>query len=150
MKILFLANRLPHAAVAGGHRLIYQRMRRLADRGHHVSLASFAAEADLEHVPALRDELADVETAPLKKQRVVVRATRDYVSGALPAIFWKNYSKRMMRLVGAMVEKTKHDIVIAEFSEMGMYLYRNPYLTATRKVASCASIVFVSISAALD
>ena len=29
MKILFLTNRLPHADVVGGHRLIYQRMEQL-------------------------------------------------------------------------------------------------------------------------
>ena len=34
MKILFLTNRLPHAEVAGGHKLIYQRMQMLKKRKH--------------------------------------------------------------------------------------------------------------------
>jgi glycosyltransferase involved in cell wall biosynthesis len=68
---------------------------------------------------------------------LLVRAFRDYISAALPAIFWKNYSPDMMRVIGDMVERTKYDVVIAEFSEMGMYLYRNPYLSAVRKVVSC-------------
>ncbi len=137
MKILFLANRLPHADVAGGHRLIHQRMRWLVEQGHEVGLAAFAPDNYAARVNELRDTLREVETLPPRKHRVLVRATRDYVSGSLPAIFWKNYSKPMMRLVGDMVERTKYDVVIAEFSEMGMYLYRNPYLSATRKVVSC-------------
>lgn len=137
MKILFLANRLPHADVAGGHRLIYQRMRKLAEMGHCVGLASFVSEDATRHLPELRTILHDVQTVPLKKQRLIVRMLHDYISGSLPAIFWKNYSRRMMRLVGDMVEQTQYDAIIAEFSEMGMYLYRNPYLSAVHKVVSC-------------
>ncbi len=61
----------------------------------------------------------------------------DYISISLPAIFWKNYSKDMMQLVGDMVERSQYDVVIAEFAEMGMYLYRNPYLSAVQKIVSC-------------
>lgn len=136
MKILFLANRLPHASVAGGHRLIYQRMRLLADRGHQVGLASFVAPGNERFVPSLRERLHEVETVPAPKRRVLVRALRDYPSPT-PAIFWKNYSRAMMRTVGDMVEHGKYDVVVAEFSEMGQYLYRNPYLSAVRKVVSC-------------
>lgn len=137
MKILFLANRLPYADVAGGHRLIYQRMRKLAEQGHCVGLASFVSEDCIHHVSDLRKELHDVQTVPLKKQHLLVRMLHDYLSGSLPAIFWKNYSRKMMRLVGDMVEQTQYDAVIAEFGEMGMYLYRNPYLSAVHKIVSC-------------
>lgn len=137
MKILFLANRLPHRDVAGGHRLIYQRMSQLKARGHWVGLASFEAHTDQEHIEELRAELDELETLPVKKQRVAVRVFHDYISGSLPAIFWKNYARPMMRLVGDMVERSKYDVVIAEFGEMGMYIYRNPYLSAVHKVVSC-------------
>lgn len=137
MKILFLANRLPHADVAGGHRLIYQRMRTLADRGHAVGLAAFTDKDDCSHLEILSRQLFEVRTLPLKRQWLLVRLFRDYISSSLPAIFWKNYSRHMMRLVGDMVEETGYDLVIAEFGEMGMYLYRNPYLSAVHKVVSC-------------
>jgi len=47
MKILFLTNKLPHAEVAGGHRIIYQRIRHLFQQGHRVGLLSFVAGAKL-------------------------------------------------------------------------------------------------------
>ena len=137
MKILVLANRLPHGNVAGGHRLIYQRMRQLADQGHEVGLAAFTTPGDEGHVDGLRTELLEVETVPEKQHRLAVRMFRDYISSSLPAIFWKNYTPAMMRLVGDMVERTKYDVVVAEYGEMGMYLYRNPYLSAVHKVVSC-------------
>jgi glycosyltransferase involved in cell wall biosynthesis len=137
MKILFLANRLPHADIAGGHRLIYQRMRNLADRGHQVGLAAFTGRNDATHLDTLSTWLFEVRTIPQKKQHMIVRMFRDYISKSQPAIFWKNYRSEMMRLVGDMVEESRYDIVIAEFGEMGMYLYRNPYLSAVHKVVSC-------------
>ena len=137
MKILFLANRLPHSSVAGGHRLIHQRMQLLADQGHTVGLAAFVADENTEYIHALRTSLHEVKTVPLKKQHLTVRIMRDYSSGSLPAIFWKNYSYRMMRLVGDMVEDGQYDVVIAAYSEMGMFLYRNPFLSAVHKVVSC-------------
>ena len=137
MKILFLANRLPHPNVAGGHRLIYQRMRLLAGKGHAIGLATFVASENTAHVHELSESLHEVKTAPLKKQHLAVRLMRDYVSGSLPAIFWKNYSRGMMRLVGDMVAEGQYDVVIAEYGEMGMYLYRNPFLSAVHKVVSC-------------
>ncbi|MDF7823409.1 glycosyltransferase [Pontiellaceae bacterium B12227] len=137
MKILFLANRLPHQNVAGGHRLIHQRMQLLANKGHAVGLASFVSDDNAQYVQALSTTLHEVQTVPLKKQHLTVRIMRDYVSGSLPAIFWKNYSRRMMRLVGDMVDAGRYDVVIAAYSEMGMYLYRNPFLPAVHKVVSC-------------
>ena len=137
MKVLFIANRLPYHDVAGGHRLIYQRMRQLKSRGHLVGLAAFVSRSDEKYTAELSREIDELEVLPLKKQRVAVRAFRDYISGSLPAIFWKNYSRGMMRPVGDMVERTKYDVVIAEFGEMGMYIYRNPYLSAVHKVVSC-------------
>ncbi|MDF7807948.1 glycosyltransferase family 4 protein [Pontiellaceae bacterium B12219] len=146
MKILFLANRLPHADVAGGHRLIHQRMKQLINHGHSVGLAAFVAEENEAFIPALQQELYEVKTLPLKKQYLAVRVFHDYISSAQPAIFWKNYSKSMMRLVGDMVEQTRYDVVVAEFSEMGMYLYRNPYLSAVHKVVSCHRCLTTSFS----
>jgi glycosyltransferase involved in cell wall biosynthesis len=146
MKILFLANRLPHSDVAGGHRLIYQRMRQMVDLGHQVGLAAFVAPENESHVASVREELFEVETIPINNRKLAVRMFRDYISFSLPAIFWKNYSKNMMRLVGDMVEHSKYDVVIAEFGEMGMYLYRNPYLSAVHKVVSCHRCLTTSFS----
>lgn len=137
MKILFLANQLPHENIAGGHRLIHQRMRRLADRGHRIGLAAFIAPGTERFIPSVRGMVGELETEPIPNRKIMVRTFHDYISTTLPAIFWKNYSPAMMRTIGNMVERSKYDVVVAEFSEMGMYLYRNPYLSAVRKVVSC-------------
>ncbi|MEN7972422.1 MAG: glycosyltransferase [Verrucomicrobiota bacterium] len=137
MKILFLANRLPHENVAGGHRLIYQRMRWLAEQGHEIGLAAFVEPGQKEYIPSLKAMTCELALVPSIERKVLIRAFRDYISVTLPAIFWKNYSRNMMQTIGDMVERTKYDVVVAEFGEMGMYLYRNPYLSAVRKVVSC-------------
>lgn len=137
MKILFLANQLPHENVAGGHRLIHQRMRLLIDQGHQVGLAAFVSPDKNPFIPEVRAMVHELETVPTNGHNLLVRAFRDYMSASLPAIFWKNYSPDMMRIIGDLVERTKYDVVVAEFSEMGMYLYRNPYLSAVRKIVSC-------------
>ena len=43
----------------------------------------------------------------------------------------------MRKLVGNVVQQYQCDLVVAEFSEMGQYLYRNPYLSAVHKIVSC-------------
>lgn len=137
MKILFLSNRLPHPDVAGSCRLVHQRIEQLVARGHVVGLASLVSPDDEKHVPGVRKSLHEVETAPVPQRKLPVRMLHDYISVSLPAIFWKNYSHELMRKIGDMVERTRYDVVVAEFSEMGMYLYRNPYLSAVKKVVSC-------------
>lgn len=137
MKILFLANQLPHENVAGGHRLIYHRMRLLIDRGHQIGLAAFTTPETQHFIPAVRGMVAELETVPVPPRNILMRAFRDYTNPTIPAIIWKNYSTAMEQTIGDMVERSQYDVVIAEFSEMGMYLYRNPYLSAVRKVVSC-------------
>jgi glycosyltransferase involved in cell wall biosynthesis len=137
MKILFLTNKLPHAEVAGGHRIIYQRIRYLTERGHQVGVLSFIQDEKKERVETLRPLLCSLTTLPHPHRNFIVRAFHDYLSLSRPAVFWKSYAEPMMKAVGEEAEQGKYDIVIAEFSEMGQYLYKNPYLSAVHKVISC-------------
>jgi glycosyltransferase involved in cell wall biosynthesis len=50
----------------------------------------------------------------------------------------------MMKAAGEVSENGKYDIIIAEFSEMGQYLHKNPYLSAVHKVISCHRCVTAS------
>lgn len=137
MKILFLTNRLPHAEVAGGHKLIYQRMQMLKKRKHWIGLVSLTKEENLHHINQLQNEFDFIEAIPHAEPTFIRRVFNDYLNPVLPAIYWKNYSKKMMKLVGDAVQKNKCDLVIAEFSEMGQYLYKNPHLSAVHKIVSC-------------
>jgi len=144
MKILFLCNKLPHAEVAGGHRIIYQRIRHLANTGHQVGLLTFVTNETKEKYDSLQPFLTDLETIPFPNRNIAVRALHDYWAWSRPAVFWKSYSKKMMRKLGEIVEKKHYEGVVAEFSEMGQYLHKNPHLPATHKVVSCHRCVTAS------
>ena len=143
MKILFLCNKLPHAEVAGGHHIIHQRIRYLASRGHQIGLLTFITDKE-EKKDSLLPLLQELQTIPHPNRNIVVRAFHDYLSLSRPAVFWKSYSKAMMKKVGEMVEKGSYDAVIAEFSEMGQYLHKNPYLPAVHTFISCHRCVTAS------
>ncbi len=144
MKILFLTNKLPHAEVAGGHRIIHQRIRYLFERGHQVGLISFIQDEKKEKIDSLRPLLTGLHTVPYPRRNIFTRAFHDYLSLSRPAVFWKSYSDEMMRAVGEENETGKYDLIIAEFSEMGQYLHKNPYLSAVHKVISCHRCVTAS------
>jgi len=144
MKILFLCNKLPHSEVAGGHRIIFQRIRYLANAGHQVGLLTFTSSKKEEKSQSLKPFLTELQTVELPQRNIIIRALHDYLALSRPAVFWKSYSKKMMRTLGEMVEKGNYDIVIAEFSEMGQYLHKNPYLPAVHKIISCHRCVTAS------
>ena len=144
MKILFLTNKMPHAEVAGGHRIIYQRIRYLSERGHKVGLLSFIQDEKKEEIDSLRPFLIGLHTVPYPERNIFVRAFHDYLSLSRPAVFWKSYSAEMMKAVGGVAEQGKYDLIIAEFSEMGQYLHKNPYLSAVHKIISCHRCVTAS------
>ena len=64
------------------------------------------------------------------------RRLLDYFFSPIPPRFANSYSPAMFKRVGDMVERTRYDVVVAEFGGMGQYLNMNPYLPAVRKVIS--------------
>lgn len=144
MKILFLTNKLPHAEVAGGHRIIYQRIRYLAENGYSIGLVAFTTEETKEQIYTLKPLLTELHTLPHPRRNILIRAFHDYISMSRPPVFSKSYSAQMMKKVGDVCEQGKYDLVIAEFSEMGQYLYKNPYLPAIHKVISCHRCITAS------
>lgn len=138
MKILYLTARVPHSAVAGGEALVYQRITRLARRGHEVSLLSLQGPGeDVPDDDPLRDSLKEFRMVPRSPPAAhPLRLLRSGCS-AIPPYFWAYHSPVMMRMVGDMVHESGHDLVVAEFSTMGQYLHHNPYLPAVRKIISC-------------
>jgi len=135
MKVLFLSSRLPHARVVSGHMIVYQRITRLVQRGYQVGLAVFSHDDDSDHVPQIRDQLIELETTPAPQPKLG-RPLKDYVLSRVPPRFASLYSPAMFKCVGDMVERTRYDVVVAEFGGMGQYLNMNPHLPAVRKVIS--------------
>ena len=135
MKVLFLSSRLPHDRVVSGHMIVHQRITRLIQRGYQVGLAVFTREGDADHIPRLRDALIELETVPAPQSKPG-RRLLDYFFSRVPPRFADMYSPAMYKRVGDMVERTRYDVVVAEFGGMGQYLNMNPYLPAVRKVIS--------------
>lgn len=136
MKILFLSTRLPHEGITGGHVIVYQRILRLARRGHEVGLAVFGSEDDAEYVEPMMPMLRELEIVPRPRHSGAGDAWSFFTRG-MPPYFRQFRSVEMMRKVGDMVDRGGYHVAIAEFSAMGQCLYRNPYLPAVRRVVSC-------------
>lgn len=138
MKILFITARVPYAGVAGGHFLVYQRIKRLAARGHQIGLLSFAqSDETIQPDDQVLSSLMEYETVPMPRRAGLLRRTWHSTFSSIPIYFRAHRSIAMMRKVGDMVHHSHYDVVIAEFSAMGQYLHRNPYLPAVRKIISC-------------
>jgi len=144
MKILFLTIKLPHAQVVGGNRIVYQRIRHLANQGHSIGLISYVSNEKEEEIASLIPLIDDLYTLPQPHRNMAIRMFHDYVDLTRPALIWKLYSKKMMSLIADVVEQGKYDLVIAEFSEMGQFLFKNPYLSAVHTIISCHRCITAS------
>lgn len=138
MKILLISPRLPHAQAYSGMQMVYQRMARLIERGHEVSLACFIDE---------QQDRPFVDTLHAGLQRVEILRT-PFVNHLLPAVFtdgrystassfFRYHSERMRHMIGRMILEGGHDVAIAEFTAMGQFFHHNPYLPAVRRIISC-------------
>lgn len=150
MKILFLSRRIPHRAVTGGHVIVYQRIRRLAARGHQIGLMAFGEEGEGHLASELKPLLADLDVLPPPRHLPGVHRLARMFGSGIPSYFFELRSPHFMRRVGDLVQQSQYDVVVAEFSAMGQYLYHNPYLPAVRKVISCHYSVAASYRQVAD
>lgn len=143
MKILVITSHLPHRRSISGHQIVYQRMRRLIGAGHQVGLCALRGIAEGTSQDPLYKELFDLRVLPAPSRASFTRRVRDYVLSRIPPPYWPYHLPAMYRAVGDMVHESDYDVVLAEFSQMGQYLYENPWLPAVRKIISaheCASM----------
>lgn len=132
MKILFVASRLPHDRSMGGHGVVYQRIRRLAEREHEIGLVTFASPEDEAHLARSQRWLREVIRVPRPAKPSVWRT----IFSPVPAIFIRYRSRAMQEAIGQAVQRGNYEIVVAEFGVMGQHLHWNPYLPAVRTVIS--------------
>ncbi|MFH0908060.1 MAG: glycosyltransferase [bacterium] len=137
MRILFITARLPHARVSSGHVIVWQRVRRLVERGHEIGLVTFEGYDSAARAGEVRPMLKELEIVPQPKPHSFGQGAVDFAFSSIPSYFYNFRSEEMMERVGDMVERSRYHIAIAEFSAMGQYLYCNPYLPAVRKIISC-------------
>ncbi len=150
VRILFITSRLPHARVSSGHVIVWQRVKRLIERGHEVGVATFDGYDSAAHEGEVRPMLKDLEIVPRPEPHSFRRGAIDFAFSSIPSYFHNFRSEALMERVGAMVERSRYHIAIAEFSVMGQYLFRNPYLPAVRKIISCHYSVATSYRKVAD
>lgn len=137
MRILILSKLLPHPKGVSGSTIVFNRIRGLVERGHEVSLLSLCSGEDDEFRKEVRPYLTDVELVPSPPPRSPVERMACQVLTKGQHLFCEITSPGLYAKVGAMVERLRFHVVIAEFSVMGQYLYHNPYLPAVRRIVSC-------------
>jgi len=137
MRVLFVANRLPYAGVAGGYSIIYQRIVGLTHRGHDVGLVAFSRTETPAQVEEMRKQIFEVQLVEAPPNRSFLRRLRDWFFIPVPSRFRSFRSKKMKQCIGNMVEQSRYDVVVTEFARMGQLIYHNPYLPAVRRVMSC-------------
>ena len=137
MKILFASAQLPHADVVSGHVIVYERVKRLCERGHEVGLVVFGDGEDRALADGLLPMLKELEIIPPPRVRTKSQRLLDRCVSPIPEDFRDYRSDAMARCIGDMVERSLYDVLIAEFSRMGQYVHHNPYLPAVRRIISC-------------
>lgn len=137
MKILFISALFPHPQGISGSSIVYNRMRLLAEQGHQIGLLSFARDDDERCASALKPLVSEMELFPDPRSAPSFRRVARSIFSGLPFPFAEARVPAMLRKTGEMVERARYHVAIAEFSVMGQYLYRNPWLPAVRKIVSC-------------
>lgn len=93
--------------------------------------------------------LFDLETVRMKP-RLPLFPRWNHGLGLIPPPYNSQYSPELKRIAGKMVQRSKYDVVIAEFSSMGQHLINNPYMPAVRKIVSCHQCDTVGLRNYLD
>ena len=148
MKILFITGVLPHARVLGGAIIVHNRIKLLAERGYEIGLASFVSPAEEPYVAELRPMLSELETLPAPPAMTAWRAVRSLLCSPVPPPISAYAHPDMHRLVGNMIQRSRYDVAIAEFSGMGQYLHWNVHLPAVRRIISVHSCVTCALQKA--
>jgi glycosyltransferase involved in cell wall biosynthesis len=145
MKVLFVTRALPHSRVYSGFIVIHHRIRLLAERGFQVGLASFCDPGETAGIEEMRGLVSELEMLPPPAPLTAREKLWNHLFGPVPSPLNQMTDPRMGELVGRMVNRSHYDVVIAEFSGMGQYLFRNVHLPAVRRIVSvhsCASSAF--------
>ncbi len=136
MKILFACKEFPHSKIIGGPIIIYNRLKYFS-RNHTVSLAAFFKEEEKKFIPSVEPFCHDLRLVPLPPKRSSLKVSWDFFTSSVPHYFLRTHgSPGMAETIADMVRKDRYDFVIAEYSVMGQFLYKNPLLPPVRRVMS--------------
>ena len=132
MKVLFVPKEFPHGKVIGGPIIVYNRIKYLSHH-HRVGLASFIRDEDQQYRDTVEPYLTELELMPYPPRRNMFRQTSDLFFSEVPPYMCNTKSSEMRHAVAKMTQRSKYDVVIAEYSVMGQYLYKNPGINPRTK-----------------
>jgi len=137
MKILFVPKEFPHGKVIGGPIIVYNRIKYLS-RNHQIGLASFIGNEDRRYLDTLEPYVSELELMPFPPRRNVFRRINDFFFSEVPPYMCNTKSPQMHRVVAEMTQHSGYDVIIAEYSVMGQYLYQNSGINPrTKRIISC-------------
>ncbi len=122
MEILFLTQVVPYPPDAGPKVKTFQVLRYLAQRGHRITLASFARDSELCFLKNLESYCTAIYSVPIQRSR---RANlRAYISSLWlrqPFLVTRDANRQMRRLVQQLTPTRKFDIIHADQLSMGQF-----------------------------
>jgi len=143
MKILFLCKQIPHEKVIGGPIIVYNRIKYLSKR-HEVSLMSFLREEkEREFLPTITKFCKESAFPPLKERRPFINSAFQFLFSDIPPYFLTTYVPEFKEKLQNIAPH--YDVIIAEYSVMGQYLYKNRRLPKrVKRVISCHECYFTA------
>ena len=124
-EFLFLAQRLPYPPDKGDKIRSYRLLRRLAERGR-VRLGAFIDdEADLVHLPAVREFCAEAHVARLDPRLAKLRCLSGFATGD-PLTLGYYRDRGMADWVARVLRETPPDAILVFSSAMAQYVLGRP------------------------
>jgi polysaccharide biosynthesis protein PslH len=136
MRILFLSGILPHPEGNSAAKIIYRRIKYLSENGYEIGLLCLTEQDSEQALRPIKPYTKKIKTLNPPKQHKSQTVLPLGIC-CLPSLFSSSPSRRISQAVGEMVKDYKYNLVIAELSPMGQYIYRNPWLPAVRRIISC-------------
>ncbi len=122
MQILLLTQIVPYPPDSGPKVKTYHVLRFLAERGHCVTLATFAREHERAHLDALRPYCAAIHAVPLRRSRAAdAQAYARSLLTRTPFLVTRDAKREMQALVARLTRAQHFDVVHADQLTMGQF-----------------------------
>ena len=120
LRVLYLTSKLPYPPTDGGRIAVWELIKRLAERGHYVTLCCFSSETNQQSVSPL-EQFCHVELIHHDTHNRLIPALLN-IFLPIPYTISKYYSKRMVEAVSSLLVSYQFDLVHIEPLHMAHYL----------------------------
>lgn len=121
LKVLYLTSKLPYPPTDGGRIVVWETIKRLAERGHHVTLCCFGSETDQQSITRLEQFCRVILVQHDTSNRLIPALLNTFLP--IPYTISKYYSKKMIEAVSSVLASCRFDLVQIEPLHMAHYLH---------------------------